>query len=134
MIFCCISQLLWVFSPFDAKESATRVSMIQVCGTPTIYCTTTSWSVRIHRVSCVCKIALCLQILFTRIVDLWNFADVLRQCQPGEQVQVMQRVGYHNCIYTNKRSLAHLHGICFLLRLSVEEVRSAGRPAPLLSP
>mmetsp|Transcript_21235 Transcript_21235/g.59033 ORF Transcript_21235/g.59033 Transcript_21235/m.59033 type:complete len:715 (-) Transcript_21235:33-2177(-) len=62
-----------------------------------------------------------IQILFTRIVDLWHFADILRECTPAEQVQVMQRLGYHNCIYTSRRDLSHLHGICFLLRLSVEE-------------
>uniref|UniRef100_A0A061QZ58 Uncharacterized protein n=1 Tax=Tetraselmis sp. GSL018 TaxID=582737 RepID=A0A061QZ58_9CHLO len=61
------------------------------------------------------------QVLFTRIVDLWHFSDVLRECTPPEQVQLMQRCGYLNCIYTNRRDLFHLHGLCFLIHMSVEE-------------
>ena len=61
-------------------------------------------------------------MLFTRLVDLWHFADVLRECSPAEQIQIVQRVGYLNSIYTNRRDLAHLHGLCFIIHLSIEEV------------
>ena len=65
-------------------------------------------------------------MLFTRLVDLWHFADVLRECSPAEQIQIVQRVGYLNAINTNRRDLAHLHGLCFIIHLSQEEVRLMG--------
>jgi len=61
------------------------------------------------------------QVLFTRITNLEAIGDVLRACTPGEQLQVMRRVGFLNCVHAHRDDFFNLHGVCFVIRMSVEE-------------
>ena len=74
------------------------------------------------------------QCLFTRLVDVKHFADVLRQMTPSEQVQTMRRLGFQNCINFNRRDYMHLNGLCFFIRIGVKEVSAARGSARQLQP
>lgn len=124
-------QLLWLFDPTIPADSVSRLSIVQVM------CQTQAQRMPLPLQEGPLSAPLTLpspllaQILFCRLTDLCHFTDVLRECTPPEQIELLQRLGYLNCIYTNKRDLSHLHGLYFMIRLSVEEVRQG--PFPGLS-